>query len=256
MATPMSILFFDVETAPRLSHHWRMYKENIAPSQALKDPFMFTWAAKWRGQKRVRSARLKSGEATAQDDARIVCDLAELMREADIVIAHNVRRFDLPVVNTRLLKNGLEPLDVPRTLDTLHIARQNFAFATNNLDNIARELGVGRKIKTDFELWADCYMGSNSALEEMERYNKQDVELLEDVFEAMLPYASKGVGRLVRAERPREKACPYCGSEHTWGRGWHDAPVNTYQKRQCQDCGKYFRHFSAQTHLRLAYNSI
>ena len=136
MSQPLKILFFDVETAPLLSHHWRTFKENIAPGQIVNHSFMLTWAAKWRGRKTIMSSRLTSTEAKEQDDVRIVTELAELIREADIIIAHNIRRFDLPVVNTRLALQGLEPLDVPKTVDTLQIAKSNFKFSTNNLDNI------------------------------------------------------------------------------------------------------------------------
>ena len=257
MAVKLKVLFFDVETAPLLSLHWRTFKENISPGQIVNHSFMLTWSAKWRGEKEVLSARLTADEAKAQDDTRIVVELADLIRSADIIVAHNIDKFDLPVVNSRLLILQAEPLDVPKTIDTLKLSRASLRMSTNNLDNLAQQLGLGRKIKTDFELWRRCYLGEVAALKEMETYNKQDVILLEQVFEKMLPYV-KGVPRLVDGSDAREDACPYCGSTKIWGRGWHRSPVNTYQKFQCQepDCRKYFRHYSARASKRLMYNTL
>lgn len=255
MAHQLKILFFDIETSPRISYHWRDFKEFIGVDQAIEDPFMLTWAAKWRGGKQIYTDKVTSTEAKKRDDIRIVKSMADKIREADIIIAHNVDKFDLPMVNTRLVKTKSENLDIPQTIDTLKLARKNFNFRRNSLNGIARELNLGQKVKTDFDLWKRSAQGDNAAIREMQRYNKQDVRLLERVFEAMLPYC-KGVPRLVDASEWRERACPFCGSHDTQGRGWRRTRVNTYQKRQCNECHKYFQAYQATGSKKLGYNAL
>ena len=255
MSTPLKILFFDIETAPLLAHMWRPWDNYTPNTMLVKDSFMLCWAAKWRGGKKVMSSRVTGHEAKEQDDSRIVAELADLVREADIVVAHNVNRFDVPMLNNRLLVMGLEPLGNVRTIDTLKMAKKDFRLAYNKLDYLAEVLGFGKKIKTDFDLWKDCYHGEHKALTQMLRYNKHDVVLLEKVFEKLLPY-SNGVGRLVDAGRPEEHACPSCGSDSLMKRGKYRTNASTFQRYLCNDCLKYSRSRSSDKNTRLKYHPL
>lgn len=236
---PLRILFFDLETAPLLAHVWSAYADYVGHEQMLHDSFLLTWSAKWGDQKRIISARLTTREAQDQDDTRIVAELADLIREADIIIAHNVDRFDLPMFNNRLLLLGLEPLGPVQTIDTLKLAKSSFRLAYNKLDYLAYKLGLGKKIKTDFNLWRQAYLGSETALAKMERYNRRDVQLLEQVFEKLKPYVKK----LPRMVDGSGVICPVCGSDHYQKRGtrYHRTNAFNYQRFQCQNCGRYFR---------------
>ena len=238
MATPLKILIIDIETAPMLSMHWRMYRENIGPNQVMSYPFVLTWSAKWRGEKKVYSDRLTGKEARNQDDQRLVFNLAELIREADIVVAHNINKFDLPKINGRLAQMKMEPVGPVRTIDTLTLARKDLGLASNSLDNLLRYFGHDPKIKTDFDLWRRCYLGEVKALKEMERYNRYDVVGLEMVFEDMLPYV-RNVGRLVDADWDGEDACPSCGSHDLQKRGFYRTNVSNFQRIYCKSCQKY-----------------
>lgn len=255
MAQPLKILFFDVETAPLLSFVWRPTQDWIPPEMIIDDYFLLTWAAKWREDDKIYSMRLTSREAKKGDDKRIVEGLAEMIREADIVVAHNINRFDIPRVNTRLALLGIEPLDPVRTIDTLPLARKNFSFAHNKLDYLAEKFGYGNKMDTDFELWEGAYHGEVKALKYMAEYNRQDVVLLQDVFEAMLPYA-RGVPRLVRAEYEREHACPFCGSHDLQKRGFYETNASVFQRWQCNVCKKYSRSWKSEKKEKLGTHPL
>lgn len=245
----MKVLFFDVETAPLLAYVWRLSQDYINPQGVISESFMLSWSAKWSGHKSIKSDVLTSTEALAQDDSRIVASLADLLREADIVVAHNGDDFDMKVVNGRVLANSLEPLGPIQTIDTKKIARSSFKFASNSLDYLATQvLGREGKIKTDFDLWQRCYNGDAKALKEMVRYNKQDVVILEEVFEAMKPY----VKRLPRMTDTAGIVCPYCGSRHLQRRGYYRTKVSNFAKYQCQSCLRYSRFKSgvAPQHVR------
>lgn len=241
-ALPLRVLFFDVETAPLLSFHWRVWKENIAPSQIERESFMLCWAARWQGQKRILSDLVTADEALAQDDGRIVESLAELVRTADVIVAHNVDRFDLPVLNTRLLHLGLDPLPPVRTLDTLKVAKKSFKKTFNRLSYLADSLGIEAKHAMVFDDWRRACAGNVTALKKMRSYCRQDIEVLEAVFEAMRPYA-KGLPRLVEATREMQRACPHCGAgfEFQEPSGLHRTNASNFHRYRCERCGKFSR---------------
>lgn len=232
----MKILFWDVETAPRLAYVWQLRQDYINPEAVINDTFMLSWSAKWYGHKTVHSQVLTKEEALAQDDTRIVEALADMYREADIVVAHNGDRFDFPILNTRVLAAGLEPLPRIRSIDTLKIARKSFRFASNKLDYLAAALGLEGKHHTTFELWKKCYHGDTKALRQMSRYCAQDVVLLEEVFDRLRPYAER-LPRMVESEH----GCPFCGSDDLHRRGYQYTNVSKFQRWQCQACERWSR---------------
>jgi hypothetical protein len=238
------LLFYDIETAPLLSFHWQAKTEYIPHDFLVDDDRMLLcWSAKWSDSRKVLTGRVTKAEAKAQDDARVVGQLADLIREADYVVAHNGNRFDYKRVNARLLVNRLKPLGNVQMIDTLLIARQSFDLPWNRLDYLAQKLGFGGKLDTDFDLWRRAYFGEVPALKEMEEYNRRDVILLEHVFHAMTPYA-KTLPRLVDAAEWREELCPYCGSAERERVGFYRTRVNTFPKFQCE-CGREYRGWQA-----------
>lgn len=238
--TPLRVLYFDIETAPLLAHIWHPADGWVTHDRMLHDSFMISWAAKWKGEKTVRSAVLTPDEAKLQDDERIVQSLADLIREADIIVAHNIDKFDVPMLNNRVFLRGMEPLGPTKSIDTLKLARRHFRLAHNKLDYLAHQLGLGSKIKTDFELWRNCYLGDKKALAEMQRYNKHDVVLLEQVFDRMLPYVN-GVPALYEAGHEMERACINCGSSNVQKRGKYRTKASVFQRFYCNNCHKYSR---------------
>ena len=234
----LKVFVFDIETAPLLAYIWRPYDDYVTHERLVNDSFMLSWAGKWLEKKRIYSDVLNEQEAQTQHDARIVTSLAEMLREADIIVAHNVDRFDLPMLNNRLLSLGLEPLGPIQTIDTLKLAKRSFRLAYNKLDYLGEFLGLGKKIKTDFALWQAAYHGDPGALKRMQKYNKRDVTLLEDVFMALRPYVG-GLPRMVEPTEKDQRACPTCGSDGLVRRGVYRTNAGTYQKYHCKSCLRY-----------------
>lgn len=239
--TNLKILFFDIETAPLLAYIWRPSDDYVTSERLLHDTWVICWSAKWAHEpKKVHVGVVTPQEARDQDDTRIIAELADLIREADIIVAHNGDRFDLPMFNGRLLMLGLEPIGPVQTIDTLKLARSNFRLAYNKLDYLAEQLGLGNKLKTNFQLWKDCYHGDEKALAKMSKYNVKDAILLEQVFNKLKPYV-KGLKRLVEPEYDKEESCPFCSSLDMNRRGFARTQSATYQKFQCGSCKRYSR---------------
>jgi uncharacterized protein YprB with RNaseH-like and TPR domain len=237
LAGRQKVLFWDIETSPTLAFIFSARTEYVSHDKITHETFLISWAAKWAGEKKVYGDVLSSGEALAQDDARIVHTLCELIREADVIVAHNGDRFDVQMLQNRLLLMGLEPLPPLRTIDTLKLVKSNFRLMSNKLDHLSNVLGFGRKIRTDFELWENCYRGRAEALKEMHKYNKHDVVLLEQVYDSIRPYV-KGLPRLFDGVGA---ICPHCGSDHLQRRGLHRTNAGQFQRFQCQACLKWSR---------------
>jgi hypothetical protein len=210
----------------------------IPSDMTIHETFLLGWSAKWMDGDEIMSDVLTGPEALQHNDLRVVESLAELIREADIIVAHNIDRFDLPMFNNRLMLLGLEPLAPVRTLDTRALAHRSFRLMHNKLTWLARALGLGDKLPTDFMLWENCYHGDEIALAEMQEYNKHDVVLLEQVFWHMYPYL-RGLPRMVEATVDGELICQYCGSGDVQKRGTKRTNAGTYQAYQCNACRRY-----------------
>jgi hypothetical protein len=76
--------------------------------------------------------------------------------------------------------------------------------------------------------------GNKSAIAEMARYNRQDVDLLADVFEKLIPYVPSRVNAALFSEKP---ACPNCGSHKLQKRGPAVNRTSVHQRYQCMGCG-------------------
>lgn len=246
------VLFYDLETSPRLAFIWGPADGWVPQQRMIHDTKLISWAARWQGTKKVLSDVLTPDEAVAKDDTRIVASIADLMSEADIVVAHSVDKFDLPVINTRLAHIGLEPLPPIKTIDTLTKARKTFRLSHNNLDYLARTLGLETKDDTDWDLWEDCYYGDPKALKRMVKYNRQDVRVLEQVYDRLFPYF-KGLPRMVDAGSVDEPICPSCGGEDLQRRGFYRTNASTFRKFQCQNptCGRWSRARAAEKDLKV-----
>jgi hypothetical protein len=142
--------------------------------------------------------------------------------------------------NARAIFYGLTPLPPVTQVDTYKIAKSRFKFNSNRLDYLGQYLGVGRKIKTDGALWDGCMMGNIKALRDMERYNKQDVLLLERVFIKLYPYTRMRInlGAIKPGHNPHER-CGHCGGANMDYKGTQLLRTRFHEFYQCEDCGAW-----------------
>jgi uncharacterized protein YprB with RNaseH-like and TPR domain len=116
-------------------------------------------------------------------------ELHALMEEADILVGWNSAAFDHKHINREFLENGMMPPSPVKDLDLMSVVKANFQFPSNKLDYVAQALGVGAKVKhSGFQLWIDCMAGDEKAWKEMKKYQLQDVNLLVDLYELLMPW--------------------------------------------------------------------
>jgi predicted RNA-binding Zn-ribbon protein involved in translation (DUF1610 family) len=255
VAEQLKVLLYDIETGPAIAYVWRADTEYVPMDMMLHPPFLINWGAKWLGGTKIHSGLVTPEEAIVRDDKRIVSELADIIRQADLIVAHNGDRFDLPVLNGRILKHQLETLGPVKTIDTLKLSKASFSLPYNKLDFLGEYLDLGRKIKTDMDLWKGCIAGDIKALKQMQKYNKRDVELLEQVFERLRPYA-KGLARMQDASYEGEFACPNCGGWNLIVNKHRRTQAGTFTTYQCKDCGRYCSYPSADRAKKLAVRPL
>lgn len=235
----MKILLYDIETAPNLAYVWGKYQQDVIDYE--KEWYLLCFAYKWLGDKNVKAESLVTSQSKdPTNDEHLVKILWKLFDEADIVIAHNGDAFDNKKVFARFAAYGMKPPSPFKTVDTKKAAKRYFMFNSNKLDDLGNYFGIGRKINTGgFELWKGCMTGDKKAWHKMIKYNKQDVVLLEKVYNRLLPWIGNHPN--VNLYHENDIGCPNCHSTHFQSRGFDYTASTKKRKYQCQACGKWFR---------------
>lgn len=226
-------LFFDIETSPNVILSWRVgYQIDISFDSIVKERAIICICYKWDGEKKVHSLTWDAN----QNDKEMLEKFSPILNSADEVIAHNSDRFDVTWVRTRALYHGISIDPSITTIDTLKIARGKFKFNSNKLDYLGEFLGLGRKKKTDYKLWKEVTLNNNKrALKEMVSYCKQDVLLLEKVFNKMNSYIVPKSNFATHIHH-----CPECNSKNTQVAKRRITAAGTKKIQfTCKDCGKY-----------------
>ena len=236
------ILIFDIETAPMKAYVWSMWKDSVPLDRVISDWFIICWSAKWLYDNDIMGDCLTSKEALEENDYRVCKSLYDLINEADIVVAHNGDRFDIPKINARFIINGFEPPKPYISVDTCAVAKKQFGFASNKLDALAGYFGFKPKLKTDFNLWKECLYGNQESLSYMLKYNKQDVKLLEEVYLKLRPWMKNhpNYANFLDSKIP---LCSKCGSNklEEIKDKYYYTQVGKYQLYRCKDCGAIVR---------------
>jgi DNA polymerase III epsilon subunit-like protein len=168
----------------------------------------------------------------------------KLMDEADVIIAQNGKRFDIPKLNTRFWRYQMPQPSSYKVIDTLDAARRAFGVTYNSLDYLGEYLGAGRKIKTEFQLWIDCDLGDKRALADMQAYNENDITLLESVYLKMrgwIPGHPK-----FSAYAKVIGVCPVCMDADIKDVGLYTAVQKQYREWRCENCGAVFHSTKAE----------
>lgn len=232
-------LIFDIETMPNLARTWGKWEQNTIWNE--RNWYMWSFSYKWLDEGKVHHVKLPDFPLYKKDkynDLSLTSALWQLFDEADIIIAHNGNAYDLKKVRTLFVKHRLPPPEPYKQIDTKLVAKRYFNFDSNSLKDLAEYLGLNKKMETGgYELWRGCENGDKASWKTMEKYNNQDVKVLEELYLTMLPYIDTHPNiALLKGEL---EACPNCGSLNVQKRGFAHSRVSKKQRLQCQDCGSW-----------------
>lgn len=236
---PPKILILDIETAAIEARTWGTWQQNIGENQIIKDWFVMSYCAKFLGEEKIYYLDQRYTQPV-EDDRMLMEAIHHLICQADIVVAHNGKRFDLPKLKTRFLKYGLGPTLSYRIQDTLSIARRHFKITKNTLKYLAKFLGV--EVQKDdhsefpgMELWNECVAGNMRAWECMEKYNLTDVLVLEEVYKKLAPWDNS-----INFSMFYEQNKCLCGSSEFQDMGYRVTNSGKFKRVVCTGCRKEF----------------
>ena len=230
----MKILLLDLEVAPNTAHVWGIYDQNISINQLLESSYTLCYAAKWYGNDKLY---FKSVYKHGKDD--MLKSIHALMDEADAIVHYNGSRFDIPIIHKEFLLNNMPPPSPVKQIDLLQVARRQFRFVSNKLDYVSQALGLGSKTAHEgHSLWLKCMNNDRKSWKIMEEYNKNDVILLEKVYDKFKGWIKSHPNHNVYSEKI---CCPNCGSNKLQSRGTQRSRTAIHQRFQCQDCGSWAR---------------
>jgi predicted PolB exonuclease-like 3'-5' exonuclease len=233
-------LFYDIETSFNVGVFWRSgYNLTIQPGDIIHERAIICICYKWEGDDEVHSLTWSK----RQSDKDMIKAFVKLIAQADEIVAHNGDRFDLKWIRTRALMHGIDVMPSPKTIDTLKWAKKQFNFNSNKLNYIAQFLNIGCKMDTGgMDLWKDIvFKKDKGALDKMVQYCKQDVILLEQVFNKLNPYMMANHNYAVLYGGDKYE-CPECGTANfIYNKKTTTAVGTVHHWLKCRDCGKHHK---------------
>lgn len=209
---------------------WNTGKQYVTPEQVFTDTKIICIAYKWRDDKKTHVLTWNS----KHDEKEMLESFVKTASEADAVIGHNGKYFDLRHIQARLAFYRLSPLPMVFIGDTLLSSRRALKLPSHKLSYLAKFFGVGGKVETGgIDLWHDVLKGSKSALKKMCDYCKGDVTLLEKVHKKLEPYINV---YHTRATIPMQ--CPSCKGRLRLYGTYRVSGVRKVQRFLCTACGR------------------
>lgn len=236
--TSNRVVCLDIEISPREVYVWSGRNYEVDVIEEIKPWSMLCFSWQWMpGKTKVFSQRMgKKYKPGKLDDREVVQKLQQLLNEADVVLTHNGKKFDIKKFNSRCLFHKIKPPSSFHQIDTYQLFKGNFAEDSNKLQEIAEKYGLGSKVKHGgFPLWKACMRGDEKAWKLMEKYNRRDVDLTVAAYNLIKVWIDR--------KKPlwdSRMPCPECKSYNTTKHKRRWVGKKEYIQRQCQDCGRYF----------------
>lgn len=245
----MRILLLDIETAPNIAYVWGLWQQNVGIDQIANSGYVMCWSAKWYGERDMHFNSIQGVSPRV-----MLCTIHKLLDQADTVVHYNGAKFDIPTLNKEFLLYGMKPPAPYRQVDLYRVVRDAFRFPSNKLDYVSRTLGLAQKIRhKGFELWVECMAKDPKAWRAMEKYNRQDVVVLEQLYDRLKPWITSHPNFGAYDD---DAVCPQCGSDRHQRRGVSITSTRRYARFQCLNCGAWFRQVTSTKGLRAKYTSV
>lgn len=234
------ILAWDIETRPHEVYRWSLFDKNpVGLSQIIRPGGMISYAARWIDEPKSSCTFVHAhGDTDAEvldSKVQMLTSLYALFEEADGLVSWNGKGFDTKKANTEFIQLGWAPPPKPAEIDLMLAVKKVADFPSNKLEYIANILlGKGKVKNSGFDLWLRVMANDPKGWQDMGTYNRQDVNLLVDLYEYLLPWIDTIPNRNLF---DGYDGCPKCGSDHIQRRGYRYTKVSKFARYQCLDCG-------------------
>jgi DNA polymerase elongation subunit (family B) len=244
MSNKPTVIFFDIETSPVEYLKFQKDKNPYFSSEGIiHDSYMISAAWKKQGDKKVNHVT----SPNLWDDYNAVKKLRDELSKADILVGHNIDKFDIKFLNARIILHGLPPLPLIPTIDTLKEVKRVATFTSHKLDYLTKLFFYEGKLEVGFGLWKKIIVGptqaiKRKALNDMVTYNLRDVVKTEELYNRLRPYMKNHPHIGVMQGKDRRISCNKCGSTNVKRNGIRVTAAGLKkQEIQCQNCGSYHR---------------
>lgn len=239
------LVYWDLETLPQPRQVYdRLPSIGAWPGRTLKAELqtIMCFAYKIEGMKKAEVINVWDTSDDIHDDSALISMAYDILIDADEIVTHNGKSFDMKHLNTGLLRWGMPPLPKINHLDTKILAKRGLGLYSNSLDAVSNFFEVGQKIHwaNKWSTWTKFAFGEDTKKDRdlMAKYAKMDVEVLQQVYKKLRPFATEAVNRNHFTDG---KNCPTCGSKNIHRNGVRRSKTKTYQRYLCGDCGSTSR---------------
>lgn len=242
MVVKPKILFYDCETKPLKAYIWQLGTQFVGHKQLDKDfcqwgIICITYC--WNDGK---PAKVIDWGYEEQNTGKVVEEFDKIIKQADYTIGKNNIRFDEKMINAARMLNGLPgfPQWVKYSEDLERNMRRYFRLPSQSLDYISGQLGLGGKIKMEFQDWIDIVEKNENGLKsfnKMLKYGKKDVVDTRTLWNKLSEHFDTKIN--LGAWNNIKLACKHCASENLWRDGVKCYGGSRWQEFQCKDCGRY-----------------
>lgn len=239
------IIIWDLETLPDPRKIYQVIPSIGAwPGRTFKGELqsIMSFGYKYYGDKEAQCVSVwdldKKWNSRRNDDSALVAYAYNILKDADEIVTHNGKSFDVKVLNTRLAMYGMPPIPNVSHVDT-KLAAKKLSLYSNSLANVAKFFKLEDKMSfsNKWSLWTRIAFGESTKKDRtlMSDYCKQDVDTLEEVYTTLMPYhGTSSVNKNFFANKP---VCPTCGSNNVHKHGIKRTKTREYRRLLCQNCG-------------------
>lgn len=239
------IVFWDLETLhdpEKVMKSSTLFSIGNWPGRTLSPDLgsIISFGYKILGQKKASSINawdFENWNENVNDDSAVCMMAYEVLKDADLIVTHNGRKYDIPYLNNRLMKHGFPPLHKITDVDTKVVAKRIKPYSAS-LKHLAQEFKLEElKMSTGgAELWDQCRARNKAAQKKMAAYCEQDVQTLEKLYLQFRPLMknSETANYSVRQEG---LSCDTCGSHSLYKNGTRMLKSGRQQRYVCNDCG-------------------
>lgn len=226
------ILFWDTEWTPAISYTWSNRPKFLSNEFLVEPARLLCWGARWYDKKKVILSDEREGRM------EMLTGLRDILTEADMVVSYNGQAFDTRKVNSEFMQLGITPPAPYKEIDLYRVIKKHASFYSHKLDFVGEHIIGQRKVDTGgFALWKEVMEGDEKAWKKMLRYQKQDVNLLVELFDELKPW--------IRMPHPVSAkpgiVCRNCGGEDLQRRGTARTLQGEYPRFSCKSCGSWSR---------------
>lgn len=220
------IIFWDLEASLMSALTFGIWDTSIPASRITKHSHILSNSYAFNDGE-VQGIRLTPEQVRDGDDLDVVVDTIRAIEKADLMVTFNGNRYDKKLLNTRALFHNLPPIRYPAHCDLMQLAKREFKFPSNSMENISIYLGQEGKLATSgSRLWERCfnwqdYEECDKALEQMLTYGKRDIIPTRELYKRFMGWSKNSpnlglITKEINGENTKDNhtlMCPHCGSE-------------------------------------------